>query len=52
MTGPSRPSRENQASLAALAAGALGWDYHKLLECLLDSACTLEELRGVKFDNQ
>ncbi|KAK7512482.1 uncharacterized protein IWZ02DRAFT_471818 [Phyllosticta citriasiana] len=31
MTGPGRPGREDQASLCALAASGLGWDYAKLL---------------------
>lgn len=32
MTGPGRPGREDQASLTALAASRLSWDYSRLLE--------------------
>lgn len=35
MTGPGRPGRENQDSLSALAARAIGWDYADLLETML-----------------
>ena len=45
MTGPGRPGRENQASLTALAAAAVGWDYPRLLREILDSAQTLQQLR-------
>lgn len=31
MTGPSRPGRENQDSLTALAAKKIGWDYNMLV---------------------
>lgn len=48
MTGPGRPGRENQASLTAMSAAALGWDYPKLLRHILSSARTLEELRNAK----
>ena len=47
MTGPGRPGREDQASLTALAAQKLGWDYARLLKEVLESAKTLEHLRGV-----
>ena len=47
MTGPGRPGREDQASLTALAAERLGWSYPQLLRQILDSAKTLEHLRGV-----
>ena len=30
MTGPGRPSREQQTSLVGLAAGAIGWSYEQL----------------------
>ncbi|KIW27833.1 uncharacterized protein PV07_07534 [Cladophialophora immunda] len=45
MTGPGRPGRENQASLTAMAAGALGWDYSELLVRMLKSARKLQDLR-------
>lgn len=48
MTGPGRPGRENQASLTAMAASALGWDYARLLRELLASAKTLKALRNIK----
>jgi len=48
MTGPGRPGRENQASLTAMAADALGWDYPALLRHMLDSASSLEKLRTTK----
>ncbi|KAK8169756.1 hypothetical protein IWX90DRAFT_430743 [Phyllosticta citrichinensis] len=50
MTGPGRPGREDQASLCALAASGLGWDYAKLLQEILQSASTLRELRSAKLD--
>ncbi len=31
MTGPSRPHRHDQASLTALAAKSIGWDFHSLV---------------------
>lgn len=45
MTGPGRPGRENQASLTAMAAAAVGWTYPTLLQKMLATACTLEKLR-------
>lgn len=45
MTGPGRPGREDQASLTAMAAASLGWDYPRLLEEILKSAATLHALR-------
>lgn len=48
MTGPGRPGRENQASLTAMAAEALGWDYPLLLRNILGTARTLEELRATQ----
>ncbi|KAB2573720.1 D-alanine--D-alanine ligase [Lasiodiplodia theobromae] len=48
MTGPGRPGREDQASLTALAAAGLGWDYPQLLENILESACSLKDLRTAK----
>ncbi|KAK5081632.1 hypothetical protein LTR05_007765 [Lithohypha guttulata] len=45
VTGPGRPGREDQASLTALAAKELGWDYSKLLQEILKSAQTLKQLR-------
>ena len=47
MTGPGRPGREDQASLTALAAEALGWSYERLLAEVLVGARTLGELRGI-----
>ena len=47
MTGPGRPGREDQASLTAMAAQVLGWDYPRLLVHILNSAQTLEHLRNV-----
>ncbi|KIW03611.1 uncharacterized protein PV09_05364 [Verruconis gallopava] len=47
MTGPGRPGREDQASLTALAAEGLGWDYGTLLSHVLASSRTLRELRNV-----
>ena len=49
MTGPGRPGREDQASLTAMAAQNLGWDYAHLLEHILKSAQTLEHLRNVSI---
>jgi len=46
MTGPGRPGREDQSSLTALAAAAVGWDYPRLLQEILSSAQTLGELRS------
>jgi len=50
MTGPGRPGREDQASLTAMAAMGLGWDYPTLLTKILDSAKTLKELREMSLD--
>lgn len=49
MTGPGRPGREDQASLTALAAGELGWDYGRLLQEILASASSLKALRNVEI---
>lgn len=48
MTGPGRPGREDQASLTALAAAGLGWEYPELLAKILESSSTLYDLRNVK----
>ena len=48
MTGPGRPGREDQASLTAIAAAELGWDYPTLLLKILHGAHTLGELREYK----
>jgi len=45
MTGPGRPGREGQASLSAMAATRLGWDYPMLLRQILDSSSLLRDLR-------
>lgn len=47
MTGPGRPGRENQASLTALAAAGLGWDYPALLTNILALARPLGHLRNI-----
>jgi hypothetical protein len=46
MTGPGRPGREQQASLTALAATGLGWDYPTLLLNMLGSSTPLHDLRN------
>ncbi|KAL4910508.1 hypothetical protein BDW74DRAFT_184417 [Aspergillus multicolor] len=48
MTGPGRPGREDQASLTAMAAAALGWDYGTLLENILGGAQTLRVFRDYR----
>ena len=48
MTGPGRPGREDQASLTAMAAEALGWDYAMLLRNVLGTARPLGELRAIQ----
>jgi hypothetical protein len=48
MTGPGRPGRENQASLSAMAAEGMGWDYGTFVKKLLENARTLAELRNIK----
>ena len=45
MTGPGRPGREDQASLTALAAKEVGWDYADFLVVMASSARTLKALR-------
>ncbi|KAF7591478.1 hypothetical protein BBP40_001524 [Aspergillus hancockii] len=45
MTGPGRPGREDQASLTAMAAAAIGWDYGTLLRKILASAQRLSVFR-------
>ncbi|KIV96328.1 hypothetical protein, variant [Exophiala mesophila] len=49
MTGPGRPGRENQASLTALAASGLSWDYPALLTRVLATANTLQSLRDISI---
>lgn len=49
-TGPGRPGREDQASLTAMAATKLGWDYGALLMHILGSAPTLKELRSISLN--
>lgn len=49
MTGPGRPGRERQASLTALAAAGLGWDYPTLLLKMLESSTPLHDLRNDKL---
>ena len=48
MTGPGRPGREEQASLTALAAAQLGWDYERLLLEMLSTAVPLHRMRGLR----
>lgn len=48
MTGPGRPGREDQASLCALAAAAIGWDYGTLLQHILEGAVSLDQFRNYK----
>ncbi|PYH97999.1 D-alanine--D-alanine ligase [Aspergillus ellipticus CBS 707.79] len=48
MTGPGRPGREDQASLTALAATAIGHNYGSLLSKILDSAQPLGRFRAYK----
>ena len=50
MTGPGRPGREDQSSLTALSASALGWTYSDLLQHVLETACSLKKLRTVRSD--
>lgn len=38
MTGAGRPGREDQDSLSAIAARAIGWSYGDLLACMLSGA--------------
>lgn len=47
MTGPGRPGRDDQACLTAIAAAGIGWDYATLLENIVKTGRTLEELRNV-----
>lgn len=46
MTGPGRPGREDQASLTALAAEGIGWDYPTLLGQMMEGARTVEVYRN------
>ncbi|GJP92645.1 hypothetical protein AnigIFM56816_007121 [Aspergillus niger] len=46
LTGPGRPGREDRASLTALAAAALGWDYGTLLENILRTAQPFDVFRS------
>ncbi|KAH0563194.1 hypothetical protein GP486_002240 [Trichoglossum hirsutum] len=48
MTGPGRPSRKSQASLTAIAASMLGWDYPMLLHNILKTASPLAHLRQLE----
>ncbi|KAI9373387.1 glutathione synthetase ATP-binding domain-like protein [Aspergillus egyptiacus] len=48
MTGPGRPGREDQASLTAIAASAMGWDYGTLLENILQGALPLSVFRNYR----
>ncbi|KNG90350.1 hypothetical protein ANOM_001480 [Aspergillus nomiae NRRL 13137] len=48
MTGPGRPGREDQASLTAMAAAAIGWDYGTLLQKILASAQRLSAFRDYR----
>ncbi|KAE8378673.1 hypothetical protein BDV26DRAFT_280944 [Aspergillus bertholletiae] len=48
MTGPGRPGREDQASLTAMAAFAMGWDYGTLLQQILAGAQHLSVFRDYR----
>jgi D-alanine-D-alanine ligase-like ATP-grasp enzyme len=48
MTGPGRPGRDDQASLSAIAAAELGWDYPRLLTEMLGGAQPLRRLREMR----
>lgn len=48
MTGPGRPTRDDQASLTLLAANSLGWDYKELLQQILGTSSSLRALRALK----
>lgn len=48
MTGPGRPGREDQASLTAMAATAIGWDYGTLLQKILAGAIELSRFRAYR----
>ncbi|CAI7627109.1 unnamed protein product [Penicillium manginii] len=48
MTGPGRPGREDQASLTAMAASAMGWDYGTLLQNILACATQLSKFRAYR----
>lgn len=45
MTGPGRPGREDQASLTAISAQELGWDYPRLLHAMIQTSSTLKALQ-------
>jgi D-alanine-D-alanine ligase-like ATP-grasp enzyme len=51
MTGPGRPGRDDQASLSAIAAKELGWDYPRLLREISGSAKPLRRLREMRPGN-
>ncbi|KAI4724321.1 glutathione synthetase ATP-binding domain-like protein [Aureobasidium sp. EXF-10728] len=51
MTGPGRPGRDDQASLSAIAAAEVGWDYPRLLTEMVGSAQILRRLRDMRPDN-
>ncbi|KAH8689584.1 hypothetical protein BGW36DRAFT_391167 [Talaromyces proteolyticus] len=48
MTGPGRPGRDDQASLTAIAAAAMGWDYGTLLQNILEGAQPLNAFRSYR----
>ena len=48
MTGPGRPTRDDQASLTLLAANGLGWDYKELLRRILATSSSLRALRALR----
>lgn len=52
MTGPGRPGRENQASLTAMAAERVGWDYPRLLQEILSTARSLHDLRKMDVETK
>jgi hypothetical protein len=48
MTGPGRPGRDEQASLTAMAAAQLGWDYPRLLLEMMSTAVPLRDMREIR----
>jgi hypothetical protein len=48
MTGPGRPGRDEQASLTAMAAAQLDWDFSRLLLEILSTAVPLRNMREIK----
>lgn len=49
MTDPSRLGREDQASLTAMGAESLAWNYDRLLMEILSSAQPLADIRKINI---